>query len=705
MDASISVISTANLAFDSATASKIEVPAQVVQHVLGVQPDWAARSVAWNPQILERLAKLDSRVREAFSERGSLLPKLKLRMINPQPPQLPEELRYDALTYTWHKDSWNIAEELQVAGKESMVDGNREPRAQDPVSPGLWKVLLSESASAGNLLWVDQVCINQEDRDEKVVSVGFTDRVYQNSERTFIAIEDLSIPESIIPSLQVLSQMEAVTKQNFASLNATVVQDAVSFCTTVFSARLFSRSWCWHEFACADRHLLFIPIAQQNASSDLKILRMDSQSLRNIIYSMGMLIKTASDEQMQAIIPYQSSIGMALRAGTKILKRQINPSFVEAYRNAFRSMAKHKSDQVTIILNSCASGLLYTGPPLDSNEECYRLIHSVALAAGDASVIGVTGTTLNARSGSSSSWLMEPGDDEARAGFHIMRSEPTFFDVYINERGGLCINMILLGSVGEVRSLETRYVDIASAFMDLDFENISNREPFIFETRLHNMVLDASQKEELRFRFVNQKFFYAQALAYLLAQTGVSFLDVFEDPAMPSSKLLLVGERKCLEEVLNWLREYTGPPHASHLQHSRPQAITNDNVSVLTELLVNFVNKILGVKDMYNTENLKSWYSFKIGILSSTMLSKTNIPIVVPRSNPDALIGVPADVAGPDYSLLRRVWILQKISNIQAIGMAEETARFEEKYSLHSKTMLVGLQDLTNSPYSKLEIV
>jgi hypothetical protein len=50
--------------------------------------------------------------------------------------------------------------------------------------------------------------------------------------------------------------------------------------------------------------------------------------------------------------------------------------------------AKHRGDQLQIILNSCTTGELYTGPALDNDKDCYRLLYSVALAAGDASVLG-----------------------------------------------------------------------------------------------------------------------------------------------------------------------------------------------------------------------------------------------------------------------------------------------------------------------------
>jgi hypothetical protein len=36
-----------------------------------------------------------------------------------------------------------------------------------------------------------------------------------------------------------------------------------------------------------------------------------------------------------------------------------------------------------------------------------------------------------------------------------------------------------------------------------------------------------------------------------------------------------------------------------------------------------------------------------------------DILIVVPRYGEDTIITVPADVAGADYSMLRRVWMLQ----------------------------------------------
>jgi len=303
---------------------------------------------------------------------------------------------------------------------------------------------------------------------------------------------------------------------------------------------------------------------------------------------------------------------------------------------------------------------------------------------------------------------MEPSDDEARSDFYAARHEPTQFHVQINDDSGLLIDVIELGVVTDVRNAESRFLDIASAFMDLDFTHIARREPFIFENALHDNVLNEWDKEELRFRFVNQKFFFAQALAYILAQDDTAFFDILESPRSPSSKHFTNSERERLSTVFNWLREYAGPIHALHLSHTKPETVTDSHLSATTNFLVNFIGRDLGMKDMYDTSSRQSWYSYKIGTLSASTLSLPDVPLVVPRACPTAIIVVPADVAGGDYSMLRRVWVLQRADDgsdcSATVTSGKGKSEAVDEYKLLFKTMLVGLQDLAAAPRKRVEI-
>jgi hypothetical protein len=422
------------------------------------------------------------------------------------------------------------------------------------------------------------------------------------------------------------------------------------------------------------------------------------------------MVRNASAEQMLAIIPYASAIGLMLRIGKKLLMKQTRQSFMEAYRNAFGANAKLKSDQLSITLNSTTSGLLYTGPRIATQEECYQLLNSVALAAGDASVIGVTGKALSNRNGSRSTWLLEPSNDEARPDFLAIRQEPTVFDIQINDRGGLFIDIIELGVVRDVCHVDSKYLDIASAFMDLDFPSIIRIQPFVLEKALHDSVFDDWTRGELRLRFVNHKFFFAQALAYILSREISAFFDLLESPGSPSSRLFAAGERDALLIVFNWLREYNEPAHAFYLSSTRPSTVTDNHLTVTTNFLIKFVGRVLGVKDMYDTINTRdSWQSYKIGSLSSPLLSASLVPIVVPRSCEEAIITVPADVGGGDYSMLRRVWMLQRIDDAHNSGATRSSGEREtgviDTYTLVSKTMLVGLQDLGDTARKRVEIL
>jgi hypothetical protein len=90
--------------------------------------------------------------------------------------------KYEALSYTWGPT--NIRHELQILSRDVNLG---QLYALLNITKELHIALLRcRSDSDTVLLWVDQICINQNDLDERSLQVLFMKQIYQNSSRTIV---------------------------------------------------------------------------------------------------------------------------------------------------------------------------------------------------------------------------------------------------------------------------------------------------------------------------------------------------------------------------------------------------------------------------------------------------------------------------------------------------------------------------------------
>ena len=65
-----------------------------------------------------------------------------------------------------------------------------------PVSPVMFKALLDESRSADEGIWVDQLCVAQEDEAEKAATIAALDVIYKSARLVIICLEDIEVNDT-----------------------------------------------------------------------------------------------------------------------------------------------------------------------------------------------------------------------------------------------------------------------------------------------------------------------------------------------------------------------------------------------------------------------------------------------------------------------------------------------------------------------------
>ncbi|KAK4096390.1 hypothetical protein N658DRAFT_362154 [Parathielavia hyrcaniae] len=222
--------------------------------------------------ILTRLKELNAHVAQQFQPKLNALSNLNLRMICPAVEDDTEPTpsgiaTYLAVSYCWHNKYWPLAQ----AAKD-IIPGWEVSKPMMEAVMGLRK--------AGEGVWIDKLCINQDDPADKTTHIGVMDAIYHSARRIVILLEDVQLDkgeevagltyqrlyedlaravndaglEGEARSLFIDGYIPDQEKQMRDKGEGHVLAPAKSFIMKILKARWFERGWCAHESRMA-KHL------------------------------------------------------------------------------------------------------------------------------------------------------------------------------------------------------------------------------------------------------------------------------------------------------------------------------------------------------------------------------------------------------------------------------------------------------------------
>ena len=97
----------------------------------------------------------------------------------------PGDGSFIALSYCWHSQDW-----------PRHIDDTLTVSSNMPISAPLFEELLGERISCDEGIWIDQLCIDQDDTNENRITFGSMDVVYRKARLVVIALEDVWVDES-----------------------------------------------------------------------------------------------------------------------------------------------------------------------------------------------------------------------------------------------------------------------------------------------------------------------------------------------------------------------------------------------------------------------------------------------------------------------------------------------------------------------------
>jgi hypothetical protein len=137
--------------------------------------------------------------------------------------------RYEALSYEWGSPTFTKA--LEIEG------------AKLPIGENLHGALVHTRLGTDCILWIDAICINQNDLAERQYQVGLMDFIYNRARRVLVW---LSVP---MPALKI---------EDYKSRPVPDGKDLDKFCAWSWTHTYWNRVWIVQEIALAKELIVCI---------------------------------------------------------------------------------------------------------------------------------------------------------------------------------------------------------------------------------------------------------------------------------------------------------------------------------------------------------------------------------------------------------------------------------------------------------------
>ncbi len=373
-------------------------------------------------QILKRLKELAPSTAQHFHIKHDPINDLTMRLwAQRETPKMRED-SYIALSYCWDPEKYPAR------------DGIEYPL---PISPLMFSALAAERGARTTGVWIDQLCIDQKNKEEKGISVGAMDAVYRCARWVVVALLDVEVHLAQQKFLRGFIKDYEDPSHGYGKSPHTGESPPYferypvlkRFFYTILESRWFTRAWCSHEMELGENHVFSIPCQPQTGEGkvtemfsftatflwDLLALSAEvpydndaAQSLRDKIsrvFDMEQRIiralhqlkneETKDDERIQ---PYTAQISELFELGAGG-DADLPPDLQKSSANL---------DKTSIVLNILGIGL---GVKREENKivtesESLRDLMVLSLAADDPTILCTMGQHFNFSSTPNTlSWL------------------------------------------------------------------------------------------------------------------------------------------------------------------------------------------------------------------------------------------------------------------------------------------------------------
>ena len=582
---------------------------------------------------------------------------------------------YIAMSYCWKKTNRDtprkVVEDLPFAWTREVK------QFPLPTSGILFQAVLKEK-SAREGLWLDQVCIDQDDDAERATTIGAIGTIYSNARAVVVALDDIvATPEEEQFLRCYLDQYSysdlPIDQQPNTCQNPPFMYQYpafVSFFERFVESEWFERAWCAHEMKSGQQHVFLLRCSSQYDDNVQTIIRFTTSFLLHMLVLASELVTFTPAQQTRVrtlqdlLIDHSSALAKngltSLRPDTPQTPTSEPSSFVPTIVNTFQMKAGGNSrlpeylkrldanrDKTCIALSAAKLPISlvpanpYQRPNIE--DECLRSLLLVGLAARDPVCLCTTGTPLQLHDGSVS-WLSRPTSLDT----HTVRSIPRRFP--------RSSNPIRQSSDGRAE-----YAQLDLIFLDLPHR--SNPNP-LFPTHI-----------------ARARLFVDLCIQFRIPGPGMwGFWQARDHPSAASMRNVFIQTLACIFDCgPQWLLELTTSPNFLHMSTLEPHTI---------DMLL---NPHLIIQNYILLPDGQSALSSLLSCISNILVSgipwasgateRTHGPLIVSTPMPSCfsidpsyggkaiifapfahsktlLIAVPDAVKAAEYGGLARAWVL-----------------------------------------------
>lgn len=357
--------------------------------------------------------------------------------------------QYLAVSYSWHSTEWNWPGTAHSAP---------EPGGLWPVGKRFADAILQLRGHPREGIWMDQICINQEDDIEKQRAIACMDVIYRSCRRLVVLLEDVELTDDEAA----LCRRYDVPDMRWHIVAQPGDEDTpvlISLFDKVSRARWWKRAWCFHEFVVGEpwstkRHQEVHNTVFVLGHGEDRTIAVQWLTLQSILAEVIVKVKHHSPDSK-----YVSPILSGLDDRTSPLLDSpdrkagaTKSSFMARFNGAAQTECSMTGDLLSVCINLLGLGLAYIRFEEPTVDEVYYLAVMLALAAGEKTPLSFASMESLVLSGIQS-WLMRP----------ITATDTT-------------LRKFTLGDIKGIHSIWADRLEVDMVFFRYSFEKASDEE-------------------------------------------------------------------------------------------------------------------------------------------------------------------------------------------------------------------------------------
>ncbi|CAI0645137.1 unnamed protein product [Colletotrichum noveboracense] len=289
--------------------------------------------------------------------------------------------QYLAISYSWHNSQWPATPHSAPA-----------PGSIWPVGKRFAEAIVSERGHVREGIWMDQICINQENNSEKQLAIACMDVIYRTCRKLVVLLEDVELTED---EADLCRKYEAFAyKLDHRPQDTTEATLLISLHDKVAAARWWQRSWCFHEFVVGEpwsdkRHQTVHNTVFVIGLGKTKTLRVEWSTLHSILATVTLQLghRNEHSQYLNPILAGFSNRTSPLMESRHPRAGALISSFMARFNAVCQTACTMPGDRQSVCINLIGIGLAYFRQHEPTEDEVYHLAVLLSLAAGEKVVL------------------------------------------------------------------------------------------------------------------------------------------------------------------------------------------------------------------------------------------------------------------------------------------------------------------------------